>query len=281
VSTKAATPVAGLTTGAYILAVGRKHACAVLAGTVKCWGDNYDGALGLPRLMVSTTPIVATGALSAARVTPDANAGGGQQTAAVDPATLLKPELAKAKRLMVSIKGQRVTLTGTNLKNVDSILVGAKDAKILSSSASEMVIDVPANLSGAPQVTLVSKSGIQTVDGVMQIVKPYAARSVKVTDFKGNSLAKAGALSIRKSYLRDSSVNLVTCTAVIGKGASATTKAATVAKSVSACNLVSGYSVKFSEFKVALRTLDTPLKTPFVTVTFNRSTPTLVNATSK
>jgi hypothetical protein len=115
----------------------------------------------------------------------------------------------------------------------------------------------------------------------MQIVKPYVARSVKVGSFKGNSLTKAAALVIRKSYLRESSVNQVTCTAVIGKGATAKTKAATLDKSMSACKTVSGYSVKFSEFKVALRTLDTPLKTPFVTVTFNRSTPTLVNATSK
>jgi hypothetical protein len=136
---------------------------------------------------------------------------------------------------------------------------------------------VPANLAGAPQVTLFAKSGIQTVDGVMQIVKPYVARSVKVSSFKGNSLTKASALSIRKSYLRDSSVNLVSCTAVIGKGATAKTKAATIAKSVSACNLVSGYSVKFSEFKISVKTLSNASAKPFVSVTFDRTSAVLVN----
>lgn len=278
ISTKIATPVSGLSADVDLVAPGYRHTCAAVGTSVKCWGENFDGALGLTRTAFSATPIAATGVFRAAVVTPNVNAGGGgQQAVAVDPATLLKPELAKAKRTMVSIKGQRVTLTGTNLKNVDSILVGAKATTILSSSESELVIDVPANLAGLPQVTLVSKSGIQTVAGVMQIVKPYLARSVKVSSFQGNGLTKSAALAIRKSYLRDSSVNTVSCAAVIGKGTSARVKAATIAKSVSACSAVSGYSVKFSEFKIAVRTLKTPLKTPYVTVTLSRSTPSLVN----
>ena len=266
------------TSPATLLAVGFDHSCAAGGDVVMCWGSNASFALGKSATRESATPVLTSGFLRASlTLVDDGVQNGGQQSAAVDPATLLKPELAKANRLSVLKTGQRITLTGTNLSNVKSVMVGSKNAKILSSSGSEIVIEAPANLFGSPQVTLVSSSGIQTIDGLMQIVQPYVARSVKVTSFKGNSLTKAAALVIRKSYLRDSSVNAVSCAAVIGKGTSARVKAATIAKSVSACSTVAGYSVKFSEFKIAVRTLKTPLKTPYVTVTLSRSTPSLVN----
>jgi hypothetical protein len=75
-------------------------------------------------------------------------------------------------------------------------------------------------------------------------------------------------------------VNLVSCTAVVAKGASAKVKAATIAKSRSACKTVSGYSVKFREFKIDVKTLPTATAKPFVSVTFDRSTPVLVRTAS-
>jgi hypothetical protein len=75
-------------------------------------------------------------------------------------------------------------------------------------------------------------------------------------------------------------VNLVSCTAVVAKGASAKVKAVTIAKSRSACKAVSGYSVKFREFKISVKTLNSATAKPFVSVTFDRSTPVLVRTAS-
>jgi alpha-tubulin suppressor-like RCC1 family protein len=56
------TPVAvsGLT-GAVAIAGGFAHTCAVVTGgTVKCWGDNYWGQLGLDPDLVQTSAIPVT-----------------------------------------------------------------------------------------------------------------------------------------------------------------------------------------------------------------------------
>jgi hypothetical protein len=255
-----------------VLAVGEKHSCAIVAGLVKCWGSNASSALGLEAAGGrSATPVTATGVFGRASVvTPPTVVTSTQVIYA-------KPELAKFNRLSISEAGQSITLKGTNLSNIQFVFFGSKEAKVLSASDSEITLEVPAKLSGSPQIVLVTKAGTQILDGLVQIVKPYVARSLKVSSFKGNALTKEASASIRKSYLRDSSVNLVSCAAVIGEGASAKTKAATIAKSLSACKAVSGYSVKFKTFKTVLRTLDAPLKKPFVTVTFDRSKPSLVN----
>ena len=49
------TPVAGLT-GVTAIAAGYIHTCAVAAGTVSCWGNNYHGQLGSTTNNSTNTP---------------------------------------------------------------------------------------------------------------------------------------------------------------------------------------------------------------------------------
>jgi len=52
------------------LALGRDHACALLAGgTVSCWGENADGQLGNATLTPQMTPKVVTGVQGATQIT--------------------------------------------------------------------------------------------------------------------------------------------------------------------------------------------------------------------
>jgi hypothetical protein len=242
-----------------------------VSGVVKCWGSNSDGALGLARTGYSVTPITSSGVFGIASVVAPT---------VIQSVIYARPELAKFDQLAISKSGQQITLKGKNLDNIQFVFFGSKEAKVLSISEATIALEVPANLWGSPQITLVTKAGVQTLDGQVRIVQPYAARTLKVSSFNGNALTKAASASIRKSYLQDTSVNLVSCTAVVAKGASAKVKAATIAKSRSACKTVSGYSVKFREFKISVKTLNSATAKPFVSVTFDRSTPVLVRTAS-
>lgn len=53
------TPVLGLSgVAAGALAIGGTHACAAtLSGELRCWGDDYIGALGIGRVVISTGPL--------------------------------------------------------------------------------------------------------------------------------------------------------------------------------------------------------------------------------
>jgi len=56
--------VQGLTTGATDVSVGSGHACAVVGGGVKCWGDNEYGQLGDGTKTDRPTPVTLAGATS-------------------------------------------------------------------------------------------------------------------------------------------------------------------------------------------------------------------------
>jgi alpha-tubulin suppressor-like RCC1 family protein len=51
-----------LLTGVVSITTGLNHSCALLAnGTVKCWGNNVNGYLGVPTIASSKTPVTVTG----------------------------------------------------------------------------------------------------------------------------------------------------------------------------------------------------------------------------
>jgi len=60
-----AEPVHGLASGVSLIAVGARHACALISdGTVRCWGDNSDGQLGNNSTMGSEVPVTVLGGLN-------------------------------------------------------------------------------------------------------------------------------------------------------------------------------------------------------------------------
>lgn len=60
-STSAPTLFAGLTSGVTDISVSSRHACAVVNGAAKCWGNNDDAQLGDPAYPDSTVPVAVLG----------------------------------------------------------------------------------------------------------------------------------------------------------------------------------------------------------------------------
>ncbi len=62
------TPVAvsGITSGATSIVTGGGHACAVVSGVIKCWGDNSYGQLGDGTTTLRSTPVAVSGIKSGA-----------------------------------------------------------------------------------------------------------------------------------------------------------------------------------------------------------------------
>ena len=50
-----------IATGVTQVAAGGDHACAIVSGRVKCWGQNLDGQSGQPTVGVVATPTEVTG----------------------------------------------------------------------------------------------------------------------------------------------------------------------------------------------------------------------------
>ncbi len=182
------------------------------------------------------------------------------------------PTFKLNSRQLVSSKGQTLTLNGTNLDDVTAVKVGGKDAKILKKSSDEIVIDVPAVSEGYPEVELVSSSGIITMQGLLKVVKPYASkRTLKITQFSGNLPTKAGMASLKKSYLKSPTANILSCISTVASNSTSSqvAKAATQAKVT--CQSVIKYSRFIKSADVQVSKTGKPGSKPVLAVTFDRT----------
>jgi len=175
-------------------------------------------------------------------------------------------------RPLVSTKGQTLTLNGANLDDVTVVRVGGKEAKIVRKSDGEIVIDVPEGAEGYPDVEVVSSSGTSTIQGLLKVVKPYAAkRTQKITQFKGNLPTQAGLAALEKMYLKSPTANLLSCVSTVASNAtpSQVAKAKTQAKAT--CQSVIKYSQFIKSADVQVSKTGKAGSKPALAVTFDRT----------
>jgi alpha-tubulin suppressor-like RCC1 family protein len=81
-----ASPVAAYgVSGATAMATGRLHSCALVSGTVQCWGANQIGQLGDgSTVLLTTTPVTVSGITTATAIT----AGAGHTCALLEDGTV-------------------------------------------------------------------------------------------------------------------------------------------------------------------------------------------------
>jgi len=197
----------------------------------------------------------------------DSSSDGGSPVAAA-PA----PSFTINSRPLVSTKGQTLTLNGANLGDVTVVRVGGKEAKIVRKSDGEIVIDVPEGFEGYPDVEVVSSSGTNTIQGLLKVVKPYAAkRTQKITQFSGNLPTKAATASLKKMYLKSTTANLLTCVSTVASNAtpSQVAKAKTQAKAT--CQSVVEYSKFIKSADVQVSKTGKAGSKPVLAVTFDRT----------
>lgn len=269
------------------------HVCAAVESGQYCWGENLAGALGAARTPYSSVPVLAS-TVTVARVAPDTpptdqeqengggtggtgngngnggTDGGGTGTEQTNGAA---PQLVISK-LHLSTKSQRLLFSGTNLQNVQGVKVGGLDAKILFAAETEILLEIPAGLAGKPTLEITSSLGTQTIEGAFQVVKPYAARTVRVSGFTSNRPSPKFKQAIEASWKRDVSVNQLACTAVVPPKSSVAAKTLALQKASAACQTAASMSSRFTGFTVNVKSA--AVKRPHVNVTFNRSTPVAV-----
>ncbi|WP_172956030.1 hypothetical protein [Rhodoluna limnophila] len=267
------------------------HVCAAVESGQYCWGENLAGALGAVRTPSSSVPVLAS-TVTVARVAPDnpstdqeeqdgggtggsGNSGGGSSGGGTgtEQTNGAAPQLVISK-LHLSTTSQRLLFSGTNLQNVQSIRVGGLDAKILFAAETEILLEIPAGLAGKPTLEITSSVGTQTIEGAFQVVKPYAARTVRVSSFTSNGPSTKSKQAITAMWKRDVSVNQVSCTVMVPNKSTLAAKKVALSKASATCQAAAGLSNRFAGFAVAVKSA--AVKKPHVNVTFNRTTPVAV-----
>jgi len=144
-----------------------------------------------------------------------------QQISPVAAPVKALPRFESRERQRVSTNGQSLTLSGQNLDDVKRILINGKEAKISKKSSGELVIEVPAGSAGFPEVVVTSAAGVVVMQGLFQVVAPYAdKRTAKVTATKNGQLTSASLAALKKSYQSATPANIISCSATVASNAS-------------------------------------------------------------
>jgi hypothetical protein len=131
------------------------------------------------------------------------------------------PKVEARERQKVSTNGQTLTLEGSNLDEVKSVKINGKEAKIGKKSSGELVIEVPAGTAGFPEVVITSAAGVVTMQGLIQVVAPYAdKRTVTAMAPKNGQLTSASLAALKKSYQSATPANVISCSATVASNAS-------------------------------------------------------------
>lgn len=177
-----------------------------------------------------------------------------QQQQQVTTSARPAPSIAINNRPTVSANGQTLILNGDNLSDVTSVKVAGKEAKISKKASGELIIDVPASTEGHPDVEITHAGGTITMQGLIQVIKPYAlTRSLTITKFVGNRPTLAGIEAIEQAYLAGTTANVLTCVATVASDASAEEITKTETRTKATCQRV----VNFSKY---IKTADVQIK---------------------
>jgi hypothetical protein len=144
-----------------------------------------------------------------------------QPSAPVVAAANPLPKVESRERQKVSTNGQSLTLEGSNLDEVKSVKINGKEAKIGKKSSGELVIEVPAGTAGFPEVVITSAAGVVTMQGLIQVVAPYADKRTATVDATKTGLPTNTSLAaLKKSYQSATPANVISCSATVASNAS-------------------------------------------------------------
>lgn len=244
------TPVAANPSGCSPIFSAPAPGNSVTSSTLTTGTTYYANAGGgqYPPITLDSKYVARAGFISSGRTwsaTVSAGSGSNSNNNSSSTASVRKPapEFKINTRSAVSANGQTLTLSGENLSDVTSIKVGGKEAKISKKVSGEIVIEVPAGTEGHPDVEVMHAGGTITMQGLIQVIKPYAlTRTLKITKFVGERPTFAGLAALESTYLIGTTANILTCVATVASDASAEEIALTETRAKAACQRVVNYS---------------------------------------
>ncbi len=182
------------------------------------------------------------------------------------------PKVESRERQRVSTNGQTLTLEGSNLDGVRTITINGKEAKINKKSSGELVIQVPAGIVGFPEVVITSAAGVVTIQGLIQVVAPYAdKRTAKVTVVKNGQLSSASLAALKKSYKSAQPANVISCSATVASNASSKDVALARKSAKGACQTMVEFSSYINTVSVQVNKTGRAGSKLTLAVTFDRT----------
>lgn len=200
------------------------------------------------------------------------NWSGGEQNN-TEIVTVVTPVPAfNIKPLAVAFGSKTLTIGGNNFGDLTGVKIAGKAAKIIQKQSGEIVVEVPNLAEGKHDVEITHSAGVITMQGLLQIVKPYELkRTQTVSQFKGNAPTAASVAALRRLYLQGTTANLVTCAATVGMDASARSVSRARAQATATCQAVLNFSVRLMSVKVLVSKTGKPGSRVQHAVTFDRT----------
>jgi hypothetical protein len=243
-------------------------------------GTTYYASIGggqYPSITLDNKYVARAGYISSGRTwsaTVSAGGGSNSNNSSSSTASVRKPapEFKINTRPAVSANGQTLSLSGENLSDITSVKVGGKEAKISKKASGEIVIEVPAGTEGYPDVEVLHAGGTITMQGLIQVIKPYAlTRTLNLTRFVGDRPTLAGIAALEQSYLAGTTANILTCVATVASDASDADIANVEGIAKSTCQRVVNYSKYIRTADIKISKDGAAGSKPALAVTFDRT----------